>query len=42
MESFSMKRNMIANEGSDEVVAMIESRIEPKCQGMADGFTGSL
>lgn len=37
-----MKRNMIANEGGDEVVAMIKSGVESKRQGMADGFAGIL
>jgi hypothetical protein len=42
MERLGMKRNMIANEGSDEVVAMIKSRMESKRQGVTDGFAGIL
>ena len=40
MEGVGMKRNMIANEGGDEIVAMIKSRAKSKRQGMTDGFAG--
>ena len=42
MECFGMKRYMIANEGGDEVVAMIKPRLESKREGMTDGFAGVL